>query len=406
MSITIDWAALTTGPSGLALADSIRDFIHDKFQQVTLPRFIRSVHVHSFDFGEECPIVELKDISDPLPEFYEEEDDDDDDHDDGDSSPSEVEAAKEEARSEAAPKHPLPSSPHQSNNVPQTTTKPPTSALNTRLSNLHLNLRSTLPFTPSDQLSAPFLSRSTTPGLPIPGGTSNFSYFHLPLSAGLSGTTTPLPWPEHPPRPASPPLQRHETTHIHPLSKPTITTTSSNPPYQRTNRTPHPSTTIPPLPNNNNNRDDEAKSRALDIQTTLHITYTGTLSLSLTAEILLDYPMPSFVGIPLKLHITGLSFDGVALLAYLRRRTAQKKDVVHFCFLTREDAGAVVGSGDGDGDGGGLLKEIRVESEIGRQEGGKQVLKNVGKVEKFVLEQVRRIFEEEFVWPSFWTFLV
>lgn len=99
---------------------------------------------------------------------------------------------------------------------------------------------------------------------------------------------------------------------------------------------------------------------------------------------------------------------------------------MHFCFLGREDAEVVVGSGaragDGDGDGsregglsgdgdgeagrGGLLKEIRVESEIGRQEGGKQVLKNVGKVERFVLEQVRRIFEEEVVWPSFWTFLV
>jgi distribution and morphology protein 12 len=47
-----------------------------------------------------------------------------------------------------------------------------------------------------------------------------------------------------------------------------------------------------------------------------------------------------------------------------------------------------------------------VESEIGRQEDGKQVLKNVGKVEKFVLEQVRKIFEEEFVFPSYWTFLV
>ncbi len=62
--------------------------------------------------------------------------------------------------------------------------------------------------------------------------------------------------------------------------------------------------------------------------------------------------------------------------------------------------------GGGDGRMGGLLKEIRVESEIGRQEDGKAVLKNVGKVEKFVLEQVRRIFEDEFVWPSFWTFLV
>jgi distribution and morphology protein 12 len=55
---------------------------------------------------------------------------------------------------------------------------------------------------------------------------------------------------------------------------------------------------------------------------------------------------------------------------------------------------------------GGLLHEIKVESEIGQRVNGKQVLKNVGKVEKFVLEQVRRIFEDEFVYPSFWTFLV
>lgn len=103
-----------------------------------------------------------------------------------------------------------------------------------------------------------------------------------------------------------------------------------------------------------------------------------------------------------------------------RGRSKSRKDVVHFCFLGREEGEVVIGDGGGGGNGnggdgerggkgdvgGGLFKEIRVESEIGRQEGGKQVLKNVGKVERFVLEQVRRIFEEEFVWPSFWTFLV
>jgi mitochondrial distribution and morphology protein 12 len=135
--------------------------------------------------------------------------------------------------------------------------------------------------------------------------------------------------------------------------------------------------------------------------------------------------MPSFVGIPVKLNITGLSFDGVGVVANIRKR-------VHFCFLSPEDAVAAVGydheeeeehdtHGDGQGlDGkkregdedevstrmGGLLQEIKVESEIGQKDGSKQSLKNVGKVERFVLEQVRRIFEEEFVYPSFWTFLV
>ena len=49
---------------------------------------------------------------------------------------------------------------------------------------------------------------------------------------------------------------------------------------------------------------------------------------------------------------------------------------------------------------------LNVESEIGDRAEGKQVLKNVGKVEKFVLEQVRKIFEDECVYPSFWTILI
>jgi distribution and morphology protein 12 len=134
--------------------------------------------------------------------------------------------------------------------------------------------------------------------------------------------------------------------------------------------------------------------------------------MTLTAELLLDYPMPSFVRIPLKLAITGMTFDGVAVVAWIKKR-------MHFCFLDSEDASALVGetvtvdqqkernSKDSSRSSlPGPLQEIHVESEIGRQEDGKQVLKNVGKVEKFVLEQVRKIFEEEFVFPSYWTFLV
>lgn len=134
--------------------------------------------------------------------------------------------------------------------------------------------------------------------------------------------------------------------------------------------------------------------------------------------------MPSFVGIPLRLNITGLSFDGVAILAWIRHRA-------HFCFLSPEDASSFIGGENAavsgiyereDGGGGtggeersggmkkyrigGLLQEIKVESEIGQRVNGKQSLKNVGKVERFVLEQVRRIFEDELVYPSFWTFLV
>lgn len=414
MSIDIDWETLTTGPEGLALADSIKDFIHEKFQQVELPRFIRSVHVHSFDFGKECPVVELKDICDPLPEFYAHDDEDGSEGDDID----EHQESKEVENLQPV-RHPRD---HQRS----TSSVPTVFTSSATLNSVHYidprpaGLRLNLGF--ADHIATPpSLPRSSTPG--IPGGTSNLSYFHLPLSAGLSGTQTPLAavaggtpftagWDHH----GSSALNRHPLQHEHgpppppdPSSRPSTATTDTN--HHTSSKHPIPQDDFEPTPPPSDSPPDP-----MDTQIVLHISYDGTVRLSITAEILLDYPMPSFVGIPLKLNITGLSFDGVALIAYLRKRA-------HFCFLGPEDARTLVGIAGGQdaySDAasaeerdrldkshlGGLLREIQVESEIGRQEGGKQVLKNVGKVEKFVLEQVRRIFEDEFVWPSFWTFLV
>ncbi|KAL8814462.1 MAG: hypothetical protein Q9223_006316 [Gallowayella weberi] len=414
MSIDINWVGLTTGPEGLALAGSIRDFIHDKFQQVQLPRFIRSVEVHSFDFGPECPVVTLKDICDPLSEFYEadekgsEDDEGEEGEENGTGNGSSIGDVKGDTR-----KDPAHYNTFRQPALSQSSNRP--SPLDFRLAHHPSHLQ-------------PNLSRSSTPG--IPGGTSNLSYFHLPLSGALSGTQTPLAavagggaalnshWPDahipslhaHPPyahiRAHSPVRQQHPTSH----SRPSYADPSNRP---STSGSFAPHTPDEDKPNTPSESTKRIEPSPTDFQIVLHTTYTGTLSLSLTAEILLDYPMPSFVGIPLKLHITGLSFDGVALIAYVQNKA-------HFCFLGPEDARTLVGEEENVGDSeevkgavkpdraemGGLLREIRVESTIGRQENGKQVLRNVGKVEGFVLEQVRRIFEEEFVWPSYWTFLV
>ena len=408
MSIDIDWETLTTGPEGLELAESIRDFIHDKFQRVQLPGFIRSVQVHSFDFGKECPVIEIKDICDPLAEFYENDDDSEDDEDDLSDRPSHVSEAPQINNPDAS----------SNGNASDTSAayKRP-SFIDTRI------LPQRPPFMLAEQIATPFLSRSNTPG--IPGGTSNLSYFHLPLSAGLSGSQTPLAnavggttlstrYDRHQqlPKPtpdASPQYpQTQLPTYADPSSRPsTADSYSDAPPIAPGCVEPGhaPKGTLP----------SPAAPSPTDTQITLHMTYTGSVSLSITASLLLDYPMSSFASIPLKLSITGLSFDGVALVAYLRKRA-------HFCFLGAEDAQVLVGAeygingrnndenvGEEEGKAdklGGLIREIRVESEIGNREGGKQSLKNVGKVEKFVVEQVRRMFEEEFVWPSWWTFLV
>lgn len=421
MSIDINWDTLTGGPDGPARAETIRAFIHDRFQQVTLPRFIRSVHVHSFDFGSVAPEIEIKDICDPLPDFYEEDEDYPDDGasgDGGSDGQGEQQTATEEAPSRGAPKERL------------------SKAAGRDASHLGIPRPNRAFHAPNESLLSPFFPGAATPG--IPGGTSNMNYFHLPLGAGLSGATTPLAavagaqlqgWLDNPyGRPSTPTNMR--LRHAASANSLTLTPQSNPDPSTR------PSSRHQP---------DEGRRRSLadsdgatsqhsydrtpsasphrmrdkspdDIQVVAHVQYSGDIKMSLTAEILLDYPMPSFVGIPLKLNITGLTFDGVAILAYIKKRA-------HFCFLSPDDADALVGSETGfrglqtDAQGrnpqpvkrpaiGGLLENIKVESEIGGQGSGKQVLKNVGKVESFVLEQVRRIFEDEFVYPSFWTFLV
>lgn len=419
MSIDLNWETLTAGPDGIALAETIRDFIHDRFQTVTLPRFIRAVNVHTFDFGQTAPEIVLKDICDPLPDFYEETEDDVDEDEEmnGDgaefSGDDEDEARnlRQRRRADRLARKDAQSQP----------THPP-AYIDTR----HASLRSLQ--TPGE-MGSPFLGVST-PG--IPGGTSNLNYFHSQFASGISGTQTPLAavagahlpngWPDYSSLPAGQRIEHHHSRSGSSISRPsTGDSTNQQAIRERASVSTLATSGVTTRPHTRDGLADEEaviddreqssspprrfrEPKVEDLQTVFRVRYSGDVKLSLTAEILLDYPMPSFVGIPVKLNITGVSFDGVAVLAYIRKKA-------HFCFLSPEDAYAALGPEEMENDKGslkigGLLQEIKVESEIGQRENGKQVLKNVGKVEKFVLEQVRRIFEDEFVYPSFWTFLV
>ncbi|KAF2627515.1 hypothetical protein BU25DRAFT_341246 [Macroventuria anomochaeta] len=428
MSIDINWDTITGGADGSARAEKIRAFIHDRFQQVTLPRFIRSVHVHSFDFGSVPPVIEIKDICDPLPDFYEEDEDCSDEEEDvnGADEPADGHSAtNEQSKHPSKDRHERDASRDPSQPEDRTSRQP-------SITPSYINTRPTAFRHPTEQLGAHLFPRVSTPG--IPGGTSNLNYFHLPLGAGLSGATTPLAavagahiqgWLDNPHgRPTTPTNKRlHHTASLNSLTlTPQSNPDTSTRPSSQHKHDDERRSSLAESNDSSSQHDYERTPSASpprmrekspeDLQVVAHVQYSGDIKMSLTAEILLDYPMPSFVGIPLKLNITGLTFDGVAILAYIKKRA-------HFCFLSPDDADALVGreslQADSQGQGpnlaqrlkiGGLLENIKVESEIGGQGSGKQVLKNVGKVESFVLEQVRRIFEDEFVYPSFWTFLV
>ncbi|KAI1490715.1 hypothetical protein F5X96DRAFT_634759 [Biscogniauxia mediterranea] len=570
MSIDLNWDTLTGGPDGAVLAEQIRDFIHTKFQSVPLPRFIKSVTVHDFQFGSIPPRIVLKDICDPLPDFYEEEFDEDEDDDGGDDG---EEGEDGDPADEAISIEAQASRTNVEEYVPdaiRAAERRRKADLSRRLDvgGIRANGHGSRPTTPVEGYfghipplihTAGLRSAPATPTPGIPGGTSNMHYFQSKLASGWSGTQTPLAavagaqhmngWLDasglHSTSSSPPPSSSRYSRSPGPGQSNNNNNVNNNNNSNKNNSSNNNNDTRPPRPpslgsisaadfpspsssslalpvvplrekhsvstlaptsagasrpptrdrhaggksNSNSStsnlededEDDEEdkyhERRVDDMQAVFRIRYAGDIKLMLTAEILLDYPMPSFVGIPVKLNITGLTFDGVGVVANIRRR-------VHFCFLSPEDALAAVGDDDddddeedeegqqgGNGNGisgaggyfppqettsgrgrqryrdpyqqqrqtppagtganaggerqptaattagagggrkprgrmGGLLQEIRVESEIGQREGAKQSLKNVGKVEKFVLEQVRRIFEEEFVYPSFWTFLV
>src|SRR5450432_1326110 len=180
MSIDLNWETLTTGPDGAALADSIRDFIHDRFQTVTLPRFIKKVSVHAFEFGSIAPEIEIKDICDPLPDFYEKNDEDDGD-DEEENEGGHGWQPKTIVSEERSPRYRQKAARDARSDRPLQSTDPPL-FIDTRLSGLR-SLQS------PGELESP-LFRAGTPG--ISGGTSNLNYFHAHLATGLSGTQTPL----------------------------------------------------------------------------------------------------------------------------------------------------------------------------------------------------------------------
>lgn len=350
MSVDIDWAGFTTGEDGLQLAQSVQEFFDEKFRQIPLPRFLRDVRVQSFAFGAQSPTVELKDVSDPWAEFYH-----DSDEEDGSTMPvRDRTKRKSKTASTASPSKLSTFMPHETGYFQM----PHSVGLS--------HSGTATPFSPSWPLAAHDIGWNTNQ--------SALNLSHLGHS-GLPWSTPSLPVPQR---------------DVDVLSAASSSQTTS----------------------------------PMDVQTTVHVSYNGDVSLKLTAEILLDYPMPSFVGIPFELTITGLDFEGIALLAYFQAsRSADAETAVDdsnnevkFCFLDEETASLLLpapsepiqdkSTGSGEIKHKGLIKEIRVESEIGRQTDGRHGLKNVGKVEQFLVEQIRSIFEEELVFPSFYTFLV
>ncbi|KAH6895032.1 mitochondrial distribution and morphology protein 12 [Coprinopsis sp. MPI-PUGE-AT-0042] len=162
-----------------------------------------------------------------------------------------------------------------------------------------------------------------------------------------------------------------------------------------------------------------------NLQIHMHINWHSNLRITITTSLLINYPSPMFMSLPIKLSVTGLVFNGELAVAYEGERRR-----VHVCILDDLDPYGPAGDRpkrdstrltppnelgvDDDSSPGRpqkplpvgqrLLPSIIIESEIGQAD--KHVLKNVTRVERFIQDVIRKTIEEELVFPNFHTLVM
>ena len=129
---------------------------------------------------------------------------------------------------------------------------------------------------------------------------------------------------------------------------------------------------------------------------------TNTFRLTISTSLLINYPSPAFMSLPLQLSVTGFVMRaGVIISLEGERRRA------HICLLQEEDEEdgqdetEEAWRGKRRSPGLSILPSLTFDSEVGQAD--KHALRNVGKVEKFVAEVLRKAIEDELVFPNYYT---
>lgn len=341
MSIDIDWEKLTVEND--LISESIRSFLDQRFQEMKLPSFLKSISVTSFDLGNIPPKVVIQSITDPFPEFYSDEDS----QADNDSAVIPIVTA-DPIDSETSSQHTVP---------PYYEVDPIINNPTTQSSSFQ-HLPSTL-------------QQSMLPGIRSP------IYSSVHMQSLLSGPV--LPKTASGVRSKAKTTSASSSTSNLPQSEASISSSSSD--YEQST----------PLSNENTT---PARSKN-DLQVYMHVVYKGDVKVGIETTILLNYPSPNFVSLPLKLLMSGLEINSIAAVAYIEKK-------IHFSFICDADneGKPVTLSGK---DRVEIIKEIKIESEVGDREGNGPVLRNVGKIERFLLEKLRDLARDELAWPGWIT---
>ncbi|KAF5388913.1 hypothetical protein D9757_005096 [Collybiopsis confluens] len=307
MSIELDWALLNP-----ALSDTLVSLLNNTLLNTTRPSFIGPVQVTSIEFGERAPEVELVDMRDIYRDFL-----DDDEVEDDDENPDagleggrkhhpfngqqanfgddDVDGFEWVSRKTARREEGLASLQQRPMNMfASTPTLPTLNGLHSPLTNSPLNV-----YSPLHQS----LQRGHLPSPLHLHEARELLYNRPAYSYSASGSNSPFRGPlspsvfpaqSIPPSPSgrsdqslgddSPSLERQHSDLNHTTPDPPLTTPPANP---------HP-----------------------NLQLHFHISWHSDLRITLTTSLLINYPSPGFMSLPIKLSVTGLVFEGEVVVGY------------------------------------------------------------------------------------------
>ncbi|KNZ43657.1 mitochondrial distribution and morphology protein 12 [Puccinia sorghi] len=139
------------------------------------------------------------------------------------------------------------------------------------------------------------------------------------------------------------------------------------------------------------------------LQMHLRLSYDGNLRIRFSTALVLNHPAAEFMSLPLRAAVVGMGFDAEIILAIEGDRSK-----FHLSILEPplpelplyEDSAE--NSIKRTSIGARILPHLFVETEVGNAD--RHVLRNVGKVERFLTETTRNLICEEFLYPTFQTF--
>jgi len=352
-----------------SLSSKLVDILNKQLSTTTRPSFIGPVEVTGLEFGTAAPDIELVDLRDIYRDFLE-EDEEEEDLDRGPVKVTEGPNHEDEDGFEWVSRKAA----RLEEGLPQQQQLPP-----------HLRFM---------RRSNPMDMFSSTPNLPTANAWGpNFGDYRSPLASFYDR------------------LPLHERTPLHTQpSQESDTDSLATPP-----EAPQASSTNP------------------NLQLHFHVNWQSDLRITIATSLLINYPSPMFMSLPIKLSVTGLIFNGEIAVAYEGERNR-----VHLCIVDEMDPYGPAGDRpkrdtppehddlgsttplDEDSPppsisvpprpgkplpiGQRLLPSIFIESEIGQAD--KHVLKNVTRVERFIQDVVRKTVEEELVFPNFHTLVM